>query len=491
MILNLLVAAALLVSQDARTGSVGGVAPRGTSRAPLMARDALMVLQGEFGRIASVGDVDGGGKPDLVVARGRDTRPDRLDLIALESGETLRTLWAAGAPPFGDVTWDTGGDANGDGIPDVVLGFPEAGTEHERIGEVRVVSGADGSLLHRTVGDLKFDHYGASVAFLGDLDGDGRDDYAVGATQFDPCKPLYSGRYSTGSTLTSTGTTHWIKFDDGRRVEARKFWKERMRLRSPLPGSVSVRSGRDGSELWYADGDVPGHGFGTYVAAAGDLDEDGRMDLIVQHVLLSDEPIVLFSGATGDELERLQHRLWWSGRAGDLDADGIPDLILDGGHRGGDRLGHVELVSGRTLEPLFRVRYPDSWSEYGVTVPLGDIDGDGYDDLGIGEGNFNFPGSEEGGQITEEGLRSLSLADARAIRSEPQCAFSWQSGCALVVSGRTHEIVWGVWGRPGTFDGMGLQMTSIPDVNGDEYPDLVVVSADAAYVFAGPGPAPR
>jgi hypothetical protein len=86
------------------------------------------------------------------------------------------------------------GDVNGDGIGDLVVGAPG-------LDKVWIISGKDRSVL-RTVGDpdgLSKYQFRSSVVGVGDWNGDGVDDFAVGAPGMPmvlpppcvlpPCKP--------------------------------------------------------------------------------------------------------------------------------------------------------------------------------------------------------------------------------------------------------------------------------------------------------------
>ena len=67
-------------------------------------------------------------------------------------------------------------DVNGDGVPDLVVGAPGAD-------RVQILSGADRNVI-RTITDpdgLTGNQFGFAVANLGDVNGDGVDDIAVGA----------------------------------------------------------------------------------------------------------------------------------------------------------------------------------------------------------------------------------------------------------------------------------------------------------------------
>ena len=105
-------------------------------------------------------------------------------------------------------------------------------------GSAYVYSGADGALLYQRDGGAVDDNFGTSVSTAGDVNGDGKADFIVGAYHADP------------------GGTN-------------------------LAGSAYIYSGADGSILYQKDGGLPGVIFGYSVATAGDVNGDGKADFIV------------------------------------------------------------------------------------------------------------------------------------------------------------------------------------------------------------------
>jgi len=453
--------------------------------------DAVYSIPEVTGEIVPVPDCDGDGLSDLAIARGGEwSESERVDLMSSKSGALLRTLGKL--PKSGERTapWIAGGDLDGDRFPDLIIGEPDA--EDSR-GRVTILSGKEGSPVAVIRGGASKERFGASLAFLGDLNGDGLEDFAVGAEEFDPgARPVLPQIVSYQSTSDGTTQQEYVVLAGGSRITQEEFDELILGYRSASGGFVSVRSGRDRSELWRASGQHAGHAFGSFARPIGDLDKDGKVDFLVGSDLRAPDPLRLLSGADGKEIARMKHRGAWAGPVGDLDGDGVTDLFQDTGSSGCVRLIKVDFLSGTTRKSLFTLRYPDMCSDHGITVAMGDLDGDGIGDIGLGDGNFNLLGPGDPGFAgNETNLSKFSLADALSLDSEPWCAFTWESGCAVVYSGRTREVIFGVWAEPGSREGLGVGLSPLPDFTGDGWPDVMVANGTTAYAFRGPGPEPK
>ncbi len=153
----------------------------------------------------------------------------------------------------------------------------------------------DGSTLYTFNGDSEEDWFGFSVSGAGDVNGDGRADLIVGA-HLDDNNGRDSGSARVlsgidGSTLyTFYGDSAWDWFGhsvsgagdvngDGRAdLIVGAYRDDNNGLNS---GSARVLSGIDGSTLHTFNGDSSGDGFGYSVSGAGDVNGDGFADLIV------------------------------------------------------------------------------------------------------------------------------------------------------------------------------------------------------------------
>ncbi len=157
---------------------------------------------GYFGRSVSGagGDINSDGVPDVLVGAFWENpggTPDQSGIAYAFSGadgSLLRTLISPqpiSSGWFGYSVAGPGTDANGDGVPDLMVGAPQEGEDaglNAESGRVHLYSGADGSLLQTLVSaNLEPDGwFGYAISGTsGDLDGDGVLDMLVGGQRQD------------------------------------------------------------------------------------------------------------------------------------------------------------------------------------------------------------------------------------------------------------------------------------------------------------------
>ena len=191
--------------------------------------------------LALADDHNGDGTNDFFAGAPAGPGRGRVYLLSGKTGTVLSTFESpTDASQFG---WyvDTVADADADGRRDLIVGAPDTPNGDRRAaGAVYVISSRDGRRLQQWSGTSERGNFGEIVAGLSDLDGDGHDDVVVGEP--------YQG------------------------VGSRETWD---------PGSVSVFSGASGKRLFRWDGRQPGELYGRAVAAAGDMDADGIVDIAI------------------------------------------------------------------------------------------------------------------------------------------------------------------------------------------------------------------
>ena len=301
--------------------------------------------------LACAGDVDGDGFSDLVIgAYGNDDfgpEAGTAYVFSGQSGALLHELSGGEAYENNGISVAGAGDVDGDGLDDVLVGAWGSDLAGSNAGAARVFSGADGSLLRLLLGEAELDLFGVAVCGLGDVDGDGRADLAVGAK--------WNDQAGSGA------------------------------------GSVHVFSGADGSPLFILRGAASGDSFGSSLACAGDIDNDGVNDLIVG-ALGADAPgtnagaATVFSGVDGGELLHFAGPAAGDGfgvsvaGVGDMDGDGRADVIVGahGNDANGASAGCARIFSGLDGGLISEVLGAAPGDRLGFSVGGGgDVDGDG------------------------------------------------------------------------------------------------------------------
>jgi hypothetical protein len=365
--------------------------------------------------VAVAGDVNGDGYADTLVSAPFATvgslRLGRVLVLAGQSGEYIRQhVGSADGEQYGRAV-SGAGDVDGDGRDDIVVGAPGADLPLIDAGRAEVRSGSTGALLHSLAGASAHDAFGSAVAGVGDLDQDGHADLIVGAPLAD-LAGLSSGTArvvsgQTGATLLLlVGSSAYAEF--GRTVgsagDVNGDGTPDLIVGAPhevvagLPtGRVRVFSGLTGAVLLTLQGDHPHDEFGFAIAGAGDIDADGAADELVGARFddasgVNSGSARVFSGADGSVLLELQgaeaHDLFGTsvGGAGDVDADGTPDLLVGApnDHCFGSSCGAVYVFSGVEGELLF-VLHGEPGEQLGWSIAGGgDADGDGRHDLVVG-----------------------------------------------------------------------------------------------------------
>lgn len=306
---------------------------------------------------AGIGDINGDGNADILVGiDGTDTNGSSCGSAVVYSGKTgavLQTINGLSANDIFGTAVDGVGDVNGDGKGDYVIGAPwDDNANGVDCGAAMVLSGANGNVLFTFLGDASSDYFGTAVAGVGDVNKDGRPDVAVGAP------------YGDGPTGSASGYTR-------------------------------IYSGLNGAVLYTLRGDSAGDNLGGSVGAAGDVNADGWADVIAG--AMYDDPngtssgsAIVFSGKNGAQLFKFvgdaATDLFGSsvGGAGDFDNDGFADLLVGAtwDDNSGTNAGSLRVFSGFDGQALFTLNGAASGDQFGYKVAaVGDVNNDGVIDF--------------------------------------------------------------------------------------------------------------
>jgi FG-GAP repeat protein len=402
------VAAALLAATLA--------SPAAAVRGPIQGAPLLYTLRGDattvnFGwAIAELHDIDGDNVTDLIT--GDPFRGDgpQAYVYSGATGERLYT-WNGPAGQFYAYAIADAGDTNGDGTADILIGNPGDGNPNP--GSVELHSGADGSLLHAFAGDQPNSEFGTALASAGDVNGDGNDDVLIGAETSDGPAGTQAGAalIFSGDDFSLIRALHGIEPDqllgsgtdlagdlDGDGIRDHIVGGRGV----TSGGSVLAFSGASGELLWRFDGHPGSSELGSFfVAGLDDIDGDGTPDVYgADYADTSNGPssgaAFVLSGIDGSPIYS------WTGRAGDglgpgreagdIDADGVQDLAV-GMYLNSSRAtrsGQVQIRSGRTGDVIGRIKSRVAGENLGFdAVGLGDVNGDGRDDLALSAASGN------------------------------------------------------------------------------------------------------
>ncbi|MBL8298597.1 MAG: FG-GAP repeat protein [Rhodanobacteraceae bacterium] len=344
--------------------------------------------------VSDLSDLDADGVTDLAIASSTGSgNAGSVSLYSGRSGLLLRTLNSSASRAGYSVA--DAGDVNGDGLPDVLTGNPNA---DGRNGAAELFSGATGQSLLQLTAHGPLQSFGAAVSGAGDHNGDGKADLLIGAPggmgraflvngadgipirQLDA--PAASTRFGAGvASVTDLN-------GDG---------KNELLVSAPGEGAGAVYliSSTDFSVIRRMDGDPGGVEFGTYfVADVGDINGDQKPDIYVGDYAFGGTQgrAYVFSGADGSRLHRFSGvggEGMGPGRgARDVDGDGRNDIVVGSytfSSAGLNGRGRISVFSGRTGEALARYEGPIAGGNFGFdAIGIGDANNDGKFDFLVG-----------------------------------------------------------------------------------------------------------
>ena len=478
--------------------------------------------------VSGAGDVNGDGIDDMIVSAsgattangsfsggiyvvfGTTTAPATLNLGALDGTNGFRINGAAAGDQMGRAI--SSGDINGDGLVDLVVGANYADNSGADSGSAYVIFGhggpfaasvdlasLDGATGFRFDGAAAHDYTGRVLSVLGDVNGDGVEDFIVGAAWND----------ATGAQAGSA----YVVF--GRDVDTAGNFQ-----------SVLTAAQLDGTNGFRLHGGAANDMVGVAVSRAGDINGDGVEDMLVGALnanqagtpnagsttvvfgkagggFASDMNLSTLSAADGFRIvgQRISDQAGAEvSAAGDINGDGIDDLLI--GAPGFDlnpfgweiNQGAAYVVYGRNTAVQggfgtslsvasldgtngFQITGINGSDALGTAISAaGDLNADGIDDLVVTSGGFKANGVDNTG--------ALFVLYGRDTATEGNFAASFSAG---TITGAVGFRIEG-----GAFPlGIGYSVSGIGDFNNDGTVDLAFGANSAGqdgsgnYTFAG------
>ncbi|MDR6808336.1 hypothetical protein J2Y45_005314 [Dyadobacter sp. BE34] len=476
--------------------------------------------------VAGAGDVDGDGFSDVVAGARLYSNGQALEGAAFVFKGSANGVVTANPTVIEGNQADarlghalsSAGDVNGDGFSDIALGAYQydKGSSNEgvvmiHLGSVNGVSTVASQTLESDQIEAQF---GISVACAGDVNADGFADLIVGARYYD------KGQVNEGAAFIYQGSQNGLNATPVSIMESNQVDAWLGSAVAPagdvngdgfsdvLVGSYAFDHGQtdEGSVfIWYGQAastntnlrELNGYqdnycNFGQSVASAGDVNGDGFSDIIVgASEFDSGQPnsgaaYIYYGAAWGidvnsvTKIEHIQgsHLLGYSvSGAGDINGDGYSDVII------GDPSYFVSWDAQKGLiEGAALIFYgssqginPNTFSvlknanqtqcSFGWVVSnAGDVNGDGYDDVVVGDPNYD--------KQFDEGAAFIYHGSNQGITTAP----------AFIIEGNQNA------------EELGFSAASAGDVNGDGFDDIIVgapfysnsqTSEGAALIFYG------
>ncbi|MFZ1320723.1 MAG: FG-GAP-like repeat-containing protein [Ignavibacteria bacterium] len=446
----------------------------------------------QFGKsVSGTGDYNGDGYDDIIIGassfsagtgyifNGSNSLDNNVDKIL--SAEYADDSFASAVSGCGDV--------NGDGNSDFIIGASFNDQNGASSGRAYIyfnsMSGSDIEDLSFT-GAAADNYLGSSVAYAGDVNGDGYDDIIVGAYGYNAVQGrayiyLGGGIMNNVADVTLTGVSAGDKFGvsvstagdvngDGFSdviIGAKDYSSYKGRAYIYFGGSTM----NNGIDVTFT-GSNAGDRFGASVSTAGDVNGDGFSDVIVgafEYNALQGRAYIYYGGSSMNNTvdvtltgtPSIDQFGYSVSTAGDVNGDGYGDVII-GSNTYNSGQGRASVYfGGSSMDNNADVIFTNAlnFEYFGNSVSkAGDVNGDGYDDIIVGALGYN---ANQG--------RAYIYFGGSSMNSTSDVTFTGKSSGDL----------------------FGTSVSTAGDINGDGFSDVIVGAPDygpevgQAYVYFG------
>jgi hypothetical protein len=459
--------------------------------------------------LARLADVDRDGSQDVLVgASGEDDLNSTEGTTYVYSGADREQISQIRSPNASDDDFfgsaGTGvGDLNGDGIPEIVVGAKgETVGGTQGAGRMYLLASSDGTVYQTidppsqsTIGG----QFGASIAEIGDVDGNGTPDVVVGEPAQSRVHLFTTSSFEriappSNVTVSITPPTVTLRWDavSGGAADQYNIYRDTKPI-DGRPSDVTPTATVEGSSTTFAD--APGRG-DTYFYRITAVDANGTESVFTKELRVYVPPTPL-----GESLLTLVSPTVQSGGERgtfgaevtafpDVNGDGVQEVVV-GSPFEANSSGRAYMFSGADGLLLREFQSPNPGDvNFGDEISVsGDVTNGGVADLLIRSNARIVHFSGEDGQMIRtyevQNQSPESVGSVSDVNGDGVPDVLWGASPSYLLSGADGSVL-ETFNDPSSTD-FGAAIAGLDDVNGDGTPDVAIGAPDLerVYVFSG------
>ncbi|WP_026903893.1 FG-GAP-like repeat-containing protein [Pedobacter glucosidilyticus] len=351
-------------------------------------------------------DLDGDGKPDLIVSNNNENTISIYHNTSSNgsinsASYTSKVDFATGSNPF----FISISDIDGDGKPDIIV--PNSNSSSISIFRNTSTTGSISSSSFAARVDFTLGSSTPLSVAIGDLDGDGKVDIATSNVSGSQNNISVLRNTSTAGNITSASFAPKVDFfvgfnpytivaadldGDGKLdLATANFGSNNISVLRNTSTTGSINSSSFASKVDFITSDLPAF------LNVGDLDGDGKSDLVVTNFNSNDFSVFhntsttgsITSGSFAAKVDFTTGSTSSSIAIGDLNGDGKPDLAVVNGGQNTVSLYRNVSSTGSITSGSFSPKIDFITGGGPQSVAIGDLDGDGKPDLAVANNSVN------------------------------------------------------------------------------------------------------